>query len=345
MPALGIILFSNQVDNMKPSHVKTALSHLVARQRPAFIWGPPGAGKSDVVRDVADNLKLELRDVRLNLMDPVDLKGFPVLRGTGAKQQMGFAPPDFLPTKGKGILFLDEMNSAPQSVQAAAYQLILNRKLGDYVLPKGWSVLAAGNRSGDRSVVHAQPAALSNRFVHIDFDVDVDDWFAWATANGVSDVTRAFIKFRPHLLHCFDAATNPRAFPTPRSWVFVDDVTQSKMGPDIEYELVKGTVGEGAAAEYLSFARMARDLPCAEEILMNPDTAPVPNSPASQYAICTMLDRHATPNSMGRLLTYIERLPVEFQVLFVKSVVMANRSITGTKEYVKWITTNRDVLI
>lgn len=330
---------------MKPSAVKQSLLHLVARKRPTFIWGPVGAGKSDVVRDVAEHLKHELRDVRLSLMDPVDLKGFPVLSGTGTKQQMNFAPPSFLPTKGKGILFLDEMNSAPQSVQAAAYQLILNRKLGDYVLPEGWAILAAGNRGGDRSVVHAQPAALSNRFVHIDFDVDVDDWYAWATTKGVSDVTRAFIKFRPHLLHSFDAATNPRAFPTPRSWVFVDDVTQSSLPNDIEFDLIKGTVGEGAAAEYLSFARMARDLPSAEEILMNPDTAPVPDSPASQYAVCTMLDRHATPNSIGRLLTYAERLPVEFQVLFVKSAAHANRAITGTKEYVKWVASNRDVLI
>lgn len=330
---------------MKPSSVKQSLKHLVARKRPVFIWGPVGAGKSDVVAAVAKELSLELRDVRLNLMDPVDLKGFPVVRGAGKTQSMAFVPPDFLPTKGKGILFLDEMNSAPQSVQAAAYQLILNRKLGDYELPEGWAVVAAGNRASDRSVVNAQPAALANRFVHIDFEVDVEDWFVWATQNGVSDITRAFIKFRSNLLHSFDPASNPRAFPSPRSWVFVDDVLTSGLAADTEFELIKGTVGEGAAAEYVAFARMARDLPTAEEILANPAKAPVPTAPATMYAIATMLDKKATPVTLAKLLTYMGRLPVEFQVLFMRSAGMANRDLLKTKEFVTWMTTNQDVVI
>ena len=330
---------------MKPSSVKQSLKHLVARKRPVFIWGPVGAGKSDVVASVAKELGLELRDVRLNLMDPVDLKGFPVVRGTGKSQTMAFVPPDFLPTKGKGILFLDEMNSAPQSVQAAAYQLILNRKLGDYELPVGWAVVAAGNRASDRSVVNAQPAALANRFVHIDFDVDVEDWFAWATQNGVSDITRAFIKFRSNLLHSFDPASNPRAFPSPRSWVFVDDVLTSGLAADTEFELIKGTVGEGAAAEYVAFARMARDLPTVEEILASPSKAPVPSAPATMYAIATMLDKKATPATLSKLLTYMGRLPVEFQVLFMRSAGMADRDLLKTKEFVTWMTTNQDVVI
>ncbi|PTT42982.1 ATPase [Acidovorax sp. HMWF018] len=330
---------------MKPSAVKQSLQHLVTRKRPVFIWGPVGAGKSDVVASVAKELGLELRDVRLNLMDPVDLKGFPVVRGTGKTQTMAFVPPDFLPTKGKGILFLDEMNSAPQSVQAAAYQLILNRKLGDYEMPDGWAVIAAGNRASDRSVVNAQPAALANRFVHIDFEVDVDDWFTWATQNGVSDITRAFIKFRSNLLHSFDPATNPRAFPSPRSWVFVDDVLQSGLAADTEFELIKGTVGEGAAAEYIAFAKMARDLPTAEEILANPTKTPVPAAPATMYAISTMLDKKATTATLATLLTYMGRLPVEFQVLFMRSAGMANRDLLKTKEFVTWMTANQDVVI
>lgn len=330
---------------MKPSAVQQSLKHLVARKRPVFIWGPVGAGKSDVVASVAKELKLELRDVRLNLMDPVDLKGFPVVRGTGKTQTMAFVPPDFLPTKGKGILFLDEMNSAPQSVQAAAYQLILNRKLGDYELPEGWAVVAAGNRASDRSVVNAQPAALANRFVHIDFEVNVDDWFAWATKNNVSDITRAFIKFRSDLLHNFDSAANPRAFPSPRSWVFVDDVLQSGLATDTEFELIKGTVGEGAAAEYIAFAKMARDLPTVEAILANPTKAPVPSAPATMYAISTMLDKKASRANLGTMLTYMGRLPVEFQVLFMRSAAMADRSLLDTREFITWMTANQDVVV
>jgi hypothetical protein len=330
---------------MKPSQVKLALQHLVTRKRPVFIWGPVGAGKSDVVASVAGELKLELRDVRLNLMDPVDLKGFPVTRGTGKSEVMSFVPPDFLPTKGSGILFLDEMNQAPQSVQAAAYQLILNRKLGNYTLPDGWAIIAAGNRASDRSVVNAQPAALANRFVHIDFEVDLEDWYTWALDNGITDTTRGFLRFRPGLLHSFDPASNPRSFPTPRSWAFVDDVIQSGLPAATEFDLIKGTVGDGAAAEYLGFVNVARDLPTIDEILLNPDKAPVPSTPAARYAVSTMLDKKATPNSIGRLLTYMERLPIEFQVLFMRSATRANNGLTATREAIQWITKNQDAMI
>lgn len=329
---------------MKPSQVIQALTHLVKRQRPAFIWGPPGAGKSDVVQSVADLLAIELRDVRLSLMDPTDLKGFPIVSGTAGKKQMSWAQPDFLPTKGKGILFLDEMNSAPQSVQAAAYQLILNRKIGDYTLPDGWTVLAAGNRAGDRAVVHQMPSALANRLVHIDFDVDMEDWYDWATAKGVSDITRAFIRFRPGSLHNFDSKKNERAFPTPRSWVFVDDIIQSGLAQDTELELIKGTVGEGAAIEYISFARMAKDLPTAEEILLNPDTAPIPKDPSGKYAICTALDTKTTPGNIDRIMRYIERVDKEYQVLYMRSAIIANRELSKTKAYISWIIDNKEVI-
>ena len=331
---------------MRPSQVKLALQHLVTRQRPVFIWGPVGAGKSDVVGSVAKELKLELRDVRLNLMDPVDFK-FPVVSGTDRNKVVTFVHPDFLPTKGKGILFLDEMNSAPQSVQAAAYQLILNRKLGNYTMPDGWAIIAAGNRAGDRSVVNAQPAALANRFVHIDFSVDVDDWLLWAAQNNISEVTRGFIKFRPGLLHDFNAQTNPRAFPSPRSWSFVDDVFRQGLPAVIERELISGTVGEGAMIEYIQFAAVYRDLPTVEEIMLNPDTAPVPDdkNPAAQYAICTMLDSRADKSNMGRLHTYVSRMRTEFQVFFMRSAVRINRDITQTKEFQSWVMKHQDVLI
>lgn len=334
---------------MKPSQVKESLKHLIGRQRPAFLWGPPGVGKSEVVEQVCQEEKLELRDVRLNLLDPIDLKGFPELAGTGKARRMHFIPPSFLPTKGKGVLFLDEMNSSPRAVQAASYQLVLDRKIGEYTLPEGWTVVAAGNRGGDRAVVNDMPSPLANRLVHIDFEVDPTDWYFWATANGVSDVTRAFIKFRPELLLKFDPSTNPRAFPTPRSWRSVDDIAKSGLSGDTEFELIKGTVGEGAAAEYLAFANSTRDLPSAEEILLNPDSAKLPTSPATMYAICTMLDKVATNNNMKNLLTYTGRMPVDFQVLFVKSAACASagkkHDITTCKEFTTWAMANQDVLL
>lgn len=326
---------------MKPSSIRKSLNHLIAVQRPAFIWGPPGVGKSDVVAQVAADSKLELRDVRLSLLDPTDLKGFPVPDMT--KKLMRWLPADFLPTKGSGLLFLDEMNQAAQAVQGAAYQLILNRKIGDYKLPDGWSVVAAGNRTSDRSIAHAMPAALANRFVHLDFDINVEEWNVWAMNNEIHTDLRAFIKFRPNLLHSFDPATNPRAFPSPRSWSFVNDVYKSGLSQDEEFELFKGTVGEGASAEFSGFVRLIKDLPTVDQILVNPDSAKVPDEPAARFAIATALDAKASSGNFDRIMKYVERLPTEFQVVFMRGAITRDSKLSGVKGYMDWAVKNQGV--
>lgn len=328
---------------MKPSSIRTALPRLLAKQRPVFLWGAPGVGKSDVVRQIADDHKYELRDVRLSLLDPVDLKGFPTV--DTVKKQMKWLPADFLPTKGKGLLFLDEMNSAPQSVQAAAYQLVLNRKIGEYKLPDGWAILAAGNRASDRSVVHAMPAALANRFVHLDFDVSNEDWDKWALNEDIHTDIRSFLRFRSNLLHSFDSSANPRAFPSPRSWSFVNDIYKDSHDPSDEFELIKGTVGEGAAGEFLAFTRQIKDLPSVDQVLLDPDGTAVPANPSAQYAMVTALEKKTTTNNIGRLMKYIERLPTEYQVVFVRNVAKENKAIATTKSYMDWVLKNQEVLM
>lgn len=327
---------------MKPSSIRAALPKLIAKQRPVFLWGPPGVGKSDGVAQIARDMKMELRDVRMSMLDPIDLKGFPTI--DTAKKQMKWLPADFLPTKGKGILFLDEMNSAPQSVQASGYQLVLNRRSGDYKLPDGWAVLAAGNRAGDRSVVHAMPAALANRFVHLDYDVNTDDWNRWAMENGIHDHLRGFIQFRPALLHNFDPATNPRAFPTPRSWAFVNDIYKDNHSADEEFELIKGTVGEGAAAEFSGYVKQLRDLPAVSQVLLDPDGTKLPDSPAAKAAMAAALDPVTTVGNMPRIMKYIERMPVEFQAVFIRSTIRRDSKLTGTKAYMDWAIKNQEVL-
>ena len=339
---------------MKPSHVASALRTCFAVQQPAFLWGPPGAGKSDVVAQIAASLGYELRDVRLSLCDPTDLKGFPTIDKD--LNQMVWIPADFLPpmmvkkgnklvpNESKGILFLDEMNQAPQAVQGAAYQLTLDRRIANYILPANWVIVAAGNRSSDRSIAHAQPAALSNRFMHIDFEVNMDDWYNWATTNNISPLTRAFIRFRPNLLHSFDAATNPRAFPTPRSWSFVDRIVGQGLDTAIEFELIKGTVGEGAAAEYQAFVKLAKDLPSIDQILMAPEKTELPKSPAAMYAICTALDKKTNQNNVDRVLKYVGRMPTEYQVLFLRSTLLASPDVAQTKAFTEWVAENQAVL-
>ncbi len=329
---------------MKPSQVAASLPKLLKTNRTPFIWGDPGIGKSDTLRAVAADLKLDLVDARLSIYDPTDLKGFPVVKGTGKAQAMHFVPPAILPTKGKGILFLDELPSAPPAVQAAAYQLILDKRLGEYVLPEGWFIVAAGNHARNGGVHYTLPPALANRFVHIEMECDAGDWDLWAANHGITDITRAFIRFRPTLIHDMEARKTGTAFPTPRSWAFADDIAKLSLGAAEELELLKGTVGEGAATEYLAFVKTARDLPSASEILISPDTAPVPTSPAAKHAVTVMLEQRAEAKNMRQCMTYVERLEIEYQTAFINGITRKDRSLCSTREYIDWCVKNKSML-
>ncbi len=327
---------------LKPSQVSEALSILVGIKQPIMIWGPPGVGKSAVVKQIADENGLELRDVRAILLDPVDLRGLPHINGDGRAH---WAVPEFLPREGKGILFLDELTAAPQLTQAACYQLILDRKLGEYELPAGWTIIAAGNRESDRGVVHRMPSPLTNRFVHLDFGVDLDDWTKWATKHGIATEVVAFLRFRDELLHDFDPKRSEKAFPTPRSWEFVSNIVGSgTVTNGIEYPLIAGAVGEGAAAEFMGFLKIARSIQSPDMILMSPDSAAIPEEAATLYAISTALARKATEGNMDRVVTYANRLPDEFSVLLVKDALDRDPAVANTRAYIEWVSEHHEVM-
>ena len=329
---------------MKPSQIKQAIEFAAIKQRrPIFLWGAPGVGKSDTIRQIAKENKLQLIDKRMSQADPTELKGYPW--PDQEKGVMRFLQDGTLPTKGKGILFLDELNLAPQAVQAPCYQLILDRQLGEYKLPDGWVVIAAGNRSTDRSGVHAMSAALSNRFIHLDFHPDLEDWLDWAVTNGISDTTRGYLRYRPKNLHTQDIKPGERAYPTPRTWAFADTVLNSDLAPEIELEILKGTIGEGCAAELVGFAREARNLPNIDRILLDPDKAPVPESPSTQYAIVSALETKTSISNFGQIAKYVARLPKEFEVMFMQTMARRDDAFCETSTMTGWLRENRSILI
>lgn len=325
---------------MRPIHAAEAIKACLAVQQPLFVWGQPGVGKSAVIRQLAKDNNLQLIDLRLSLLDSVDLRGFPHMK----ESRMHFATPIFLPTDpdSTGILFLDEMNAALPSVQAAAYQLVLDRRLGEYTLPKGWAIIAAGNRETDQGVTYTMPAPLANRFTHIDFDVHFDDWRTWAMANNIRPEVVNFINFRPGILNDFDP--DKRAFPTPRSWEFVNRILDSDTSPIVERSLIAGAVGDGAASEFVAFLKIFRDLPNPDAVLMNPKTAVVPTDLATLYALCGALAARASDANFERLVEYCGRLKEEFQVLCVRDAVTRNRDLAQTQAFTDWAIKNAAVL-
>lgn len=340
---------------MRPSQIATALNYLIDANQPVMLHGSPGVGKSDVVRQVAKQRGIELIDLRLSQLDPVDLRGVPSV--DTKKHITSWNTPNFLPTDGKGILFLDEINSAAQATQAAAYQLVLDRKLGDYMMPPGWAIIAAGNRSTDRAIVNQMSTALKNRFTHLNYEVSNDDWCDWALRNNIAVEVLGFIRFRPMLLNEFEQRNESKeekervqrmkdaqAFATPRSWEFLSKIVQQKPGSDIEYELYTGIVGEGSAAEFMGYLKYYRDLPNLDALLMNPGAAKVPEEPATLYALSTGLATKATQDNMERVVKYALRLPAEFQVLLMKDAIARDNDLTQTKPFNEWAIKNAEVM-
>jgi hypothetical protein len=287
-----------------------------------------------LVRQAAGSLGLGLVDIRATLLDPVDLRGLPRLD----KERAVWCPPAFLPEDGQGVLFLDELAQAAPLVQSACLQLTLDRKIGEYTLPEGWSVIAASNRSEDRAGTHRLISPLLNRFLHLDLEVSNEDWQAWALTAGIAPEVRGFLHYRPALLAQFEPAANPRAFPTPRSWQFVSDVL-ARTPQELLHPVVSGCVGEGPAVEFLAFVRLYRELPDLDQLLAKPDAAPVPRDPSILFALCGALVERCRNGKapLVNFVTYALRLPEEFTVLALRDTLAIQPKLKSLASVQKWI--------
>jgi|TARA_B100000927_G_scaffold290517_1_gene289599 hypothetical protein len=260
------------VRQVGPNNAKKAIVRAFKKKRPLFIWGPPGIGKSDIIQQIKDEMeKCHLIDIRLSLWEPTDIKGMPYYAAND--NIMKWAPPAELPDAKMAkkyktiILFLDEMNSAAPAVQAAAYQLILNRRVGTYTLPDNVLIVAAGNREADKGVTYRMPAPLANRFVHLEMKVDFDDWFQWAVTNDIHPDVAGYLQFAKKDLYDFDPKSPSRSFATPRSWSFVSELLEDDDDENTTTDLVSGAVGEGLAVKFMAHRKVASKLPNPTEVL------------------------------------------------------------------------------
>jgi hypothetical protein len=240
-------------------------------KRPLFLWGPPGIGKSELVEGIANDLGGLMIDLRLGQMEPTDIRGIPFYNKDIGK--MDWAPPVELPDEEIAaqypivVLFLDELNSAAPSVQSAAYQLILNRRIGKYKLPDNVVMVAAGNRESDKGVTYRMPTPLANRFIHQEMKVDFASWQEWAVNNRIHKDVVGYLSFAKQDLYDFDAKSASRAFATPRSWTFVSQLLDDNSDDDTTMNLIAGTVGEGLAVKFMAHKKVAGKMPNPADIL------------------------------------------------------------------------------
>ena len=323
---------------LRPSELAPTLALLVEARQPAILWGAPGCAKSALAQQVAADAARAYVDVRALLLDPVDLRGIPWRDGDGRTR---WAPPAFLPPAddpGRWLINLEELPSAVPMVQAALYQLVLDRKVGEYELPEGASLIACGNRETDRGVVHRMPTPLASRFVHLEILVDADDWLAWGAANGIAPEVLFFVSMRPELLHAFDPKSKEAAFCCPRTWEMVSTIVSRRAGLDagVERALFRGTVGEAAAVEFSAFLRVWRELPHPKAVLDDPGNAAVPENASALIALCGSLYRMADDVTLDAVVTYAQRLRREIGEFLVGSCVRRDPDLQRSPAFIRW---------
>lgn len=278
---------------LKSPEVKQALLRCFQTKRPAFIWGPPGIGKSELVEDITNDLNGFMVDMRLSQMEPTDLRGIPFYNKDHGT--MDWAPPIDLPSAELCsqypvvVLFLDECNSGAPSVMAAAYQLVLNRRIGNYRLPDNVVIVAAGNRESDKGVTYRMPMPLANRFVHFEMGVDFNSWVDWAVANKIHPDVVGYLSFAKQDLYDFDAKSSTRSFATPRSWTFVSEMIEDIRDDKLMKNLVAGAVGEGLAVKFMAHRKFASKLPNPEDILSGKVTTLETKEVSAMYALVTAM--------------------------------------------------------
>jgi hypothetical protein len=345
---------------MRPAQLLTVLdreflSASEGHHTPVMLWGPPGVGKSQIIAQVAERHGVPMIDIRLSQMEPSDLRGIPFR----VDDRVEWAVPAMLPDAERhgpqGILFLDEITSAPPSVSAAAYQLILDRRLGAYQVPPGWAIFAAGNRQGDRGVTYTMPAPLANRFSHFEVEANLDDWVAWAYSNHIDERLIGFLRFRPELLFDFDPAHNPVAFPSPRSWEFAHRALQ-KFGdhPELLLPTLQACVGPAAGLELNAFVENLDRMPDLDAILRGEDVA-VPHEVDLQYAVASALVGRAirakgsadARDIHGHILDYASRFPLrEMGIMLVSDMHRAvGQNLFAVPQFSKWANAVADLML
>ncbi len=325
-----------------------------------MLWGPPGIGKSQAVRQIAAKIektgkRVNITDVRLLLFNPIDLRGIPT--SNADKTLAVWLKPQIFQMNDSedviNILFLDEISAAPQSVQAAAYQITLDRVVGEHKLPENCIVIAAGNRTTDKSVAFKMPKALSNRLLHIEVDGQFNAWKRWAIASGINDKVIGFLSFRQGYLMGFDSSNDDLAFATPRSWEMVSNLLNN-IDSDVEnmYPFIAGLVGSGVAVEFRTWTKIYKDLPQIEDIFDGkmPD---VPKETDALYALVSSMTAYARVHKgeIGRIansIAYANKMPPDFATVLMKDYMYIEENykqkLLTIPEFMRWLATKGSLI-
>lgn len=327
---------------MRPLALKRAIERAFAAGLVPFVKGSPGIGKSAIIRQIANEAKLLVIDLRLGQCDPTDLLGFPNIENGRSV----YHPPKDIPIEGDTIpvgyngwlLFLDEMNTAPKAVQAAAYKL-LDRMVGQTKLHSQVYIAAAGNKDTDGAITTTMSSATMSRIVHLELDAHFDDFEQWALKNNMDHRILGFLKFKPESFHKFDPRNLKEPFACPRTWDFTNRTINGlevSMGSDLE--LLGGIIGKGNSREFIEYCAVYGEIKTIDEILANPESIVIKDRPDIKYAYASYVATNIQPSNASQLMKFINRLPVEFQIVTLSNAFKAKPLICQVPEVMDWIT-------
>lgn len=312
-----------------------------------MLTSSPGLGKSSISKTIAANENLKVIDLRLSQCDPTDLGGFPMINSS--KSKASYVPMDTFPIEGDEVpagyngwlLLMDEFNSAPQSVQAAAYKIVLDKEVGLHKLHKKVAIICAGNLSTDKAIVTKLSTAMQSRMIHLQMRADLKDWQNWAAKKEIDYRVTSFINFRPELLHSFDPNHHDKTFPCPRTWEFLSKlIAPWKNLLATKAPLVAGTIGEGPAMEFTTFCSIFDRLPTIEQILRNPTGVDIPEEPSVLYATSGMVGKYVTESNIQDLMKMITRLPIEFQIYALRQAIIRDKKFMKLPSIAGWVAKN-----
>lgn len=324
---------------MKPSDLLKLIAcrFKAGIKRPLHVESSPGLGKTQIAFQASEELRIGFQAIHAPLLQPEDY-GFPVISADKTTVDFVVSKAKF-PIEGSdvpetGIFLIDELSQADNSAQKILANLIQEREIHGRRLKPGWTIITTGNKTTDRAGANRLLTHLKNRLTAVELEASLDDWTQWALGHGIKPEVIAFIRFRPELLNAFDPQNEINA--TPRAWAEGVSMSLGVVDPMLEFAVFKGDVGEGPASEFLGFLKIFRNLPSPDAIIMNPTSEKVPDNPATLYALCGALAHRASDQNFGRLMSYVNRMPPEFGVLFVRDAIRLAPKIQTSKDFISW---------
>jgi hypothetical protein len=322
--------------------VKKYMKRALAAKWPVLLVGHPGIGKTDICRQVAEENGCGFLVEVATTAEPTDVRGLPaVIDGQADYLPYGFLR-QLLDTNKPTLVLVDDLGHAGAEVQKAFMHLLLARRVNEHKISDLVSFAAATNDIGQRAGVTGIISPLQNRVYQIRVEADPQSWCDWATAHNVSPSVIAWVRSTPTIFDDWVAPTGIEPTCTPRSTVMLSDFLQAGATSIEEFE---GCIGKVMAIQFAAYLDVFNALPSVHEIVRDPSKVPIPEELDRRYGICAALACQTDQQMWDNILLYLNRLPMEMQVMCITDASNRNKEILSVPSVRNWIKINKTILL